>query len=217
MFPDSFLHQLFCHEPGLATHIDCFLDWQSVFAIKYTNTKINQLFHHPYVRHVLTHFQIKDGSIFSEQDAKQFLSKTRSEFGTELLETAIFENFSQLQQSQPIPLKGTVVSIDLIDYDKEIQTALRLSKWSLYYNYCDHKNDPFVGRKLDREYDLIPVSEYQYNEIIADPLHRFRDPQLQYIFAKTNLPFFYRYILARRIVRLREKCQAISDSFRLDV
>ena len=137
----------------------------------------------------MTHFQLKDGVRFSEQEAKQFVSKQEDNLVQNCLKLLSLRIFP-CPAERTIPFKGSLVSIDLIDYDKEIQTALRLSKWSLYYNYCDHKKHQFVGRKLDREYDLIPVSEYQYNEIIADPLHRFRDPQLQYIFAKTNCPSF---------------------------
>jgi hypothetical protein len=212
----SFLYRLIQHESGLTDYLDHFLDWQSVFAVKYTGKTLYHCFQHPYIRHIRKHFQIKDGVKFSIHEAKQFLEKTRHHFGTELLETAIFENFKTLQQIEPIPYRGTLALIDRITCDADIQKALELSKWSLYYNYYDEKQN--TGAKtIETEYDLIPVSEYQYTEIQADPLQRFKDSQLEYLFAKTNLPFFYRYILARRIARLRSKCRAICRSFRLDV
>ena len=212
----SFFLKLFEHEKGLGLIIDGFLDWKSVFALKYSNKLLFDLFRHPYIRHIQNHYTIRDGHRFTENESLQFLKNTRSKFGTELVECAIFENYKQICIEHPVKFSDSWLILDTFHLDHDIDEALRLSKWSLYYSVANGVSDNRHDRVV-QEKDLVTSSDYSFRSLSTDPLHSLIDHQLEYIFIKTELPIFYRYIFARRLLRYRDRCRVLYDSFGLEV
>lgn len=212
----SFLFTCLDHEKGLSYIIDSYLDWQSIFSLKYTGKALNQLFRHPYIRHVKNKFSIRDGSVLNDEECHQFLKNTRTKYGTELVECAIFERYHQICIDEPIKIADSLHILDFFQEDESIDTALQLSKWSLYYLSLDLVTRNRLD-KIVQEKDLITSSDYSFRNIASDPLYLIKDSQLEYIFIKTELPIFYRYIFARRLLHYRDRCRVLYDSFGLEV
>ena len=112
-----------CNDYNQKEGICNYLRWYEIMPLLLLNEEYHKLIDHPFIKHAMYYYKIKDGLTLKKEEAKEILAKTKNILGSELVETAILSNLKILQKIKKISFKDTENAIYDYEYEcEEIKT-----------------------------------------------------------------------------------------------
>ena len=193
---------------GISNNVTNHLNWYDILSMILITKSISQFVDHPYIRYAMKYYKMKDGIQLTRIQANVMLTKIRSKWNCELVETAILANMESLKYCMVIPYDMIESSINnsyddyfLRSMDNEIAKSIELSRASLYNSCYNGNND----NKIITFTESIFTYEHAYKTTGLTGTVLLNDSQINQIVMRTNMPHTYSYIFLRRMVHQRNR------------
>ena len=201
-----------CNDYNQKEGICNYLRWYEIMPLLLLNEEYHKLIDHPFIKHAMYYYKIKDGLTLKKEEAKEILAKTKNILGSELVETAILSNLKILQKIKKISFKDTENAIYDYEYeceeikraDIEINNAIILSRCSLYQSLHRQKTISPDFSMIGYNENIVSY-EYEYNINVISGKYLNEDHQINLIVNKTNMPLSYSYIFLTRFLKQRKR------------
>ena len=192
-----------------------YLRWYEIMPLLLINKLFSKNIEHPYIKYAIKYYKNKDGLSITRLDAIEILKITKLQLASELVETAILENYDRLNTFKNFNFENVnkILSYDYSEVepifeeaDKEIELAITKSRCSLY---TVQENVPSYSqfKSLDIS-DIIYTYPTQFEINTTFNKVIYGDSQVELIISKTNIPINYQYIFLYRFLLLRRRYQS---------